>query len=121
MRIWLDGYLREASEGGISGATHALHYGTAVFEGIRSYAGEDGCYLFRLDDHIDRLFNSAKTLRLSVPYSRAEIASAIQQVLDVNSLTNAYIRPLVFVGEGAMGLDIATPHATNSIHVMILA
>jgi branched-chain amino acid aminotransferase len=121
MKIWLDGYLREASEGGVSGATHALHYGTAVFEGIRSYTGEDRCYLFRLDDHIDRLFNSAKTLRLSVPYSGAEIESAIQRVLDVNNLTNAYIRPLIFVGEGSMGLDIASSHARNSIHVMIMA
>ena len=121
MRIWLDGVLREACDSGISGATHALHYGTAVFEGIRSYASEDECYLFRLDDHIDRLFNSAKTLRLSIPYSKAEIESAIRQVLDVNNLTNAYIRPLTLVGEGSMGLDIVSSHARNSIHVMIMA
>jgi len=121
MMIWLDGSLHKECDIGISGATHALHYGTAVFEGIRSYAGEGECYLFRVDDHIDRLFNSAKTLRLTTPYSKVDIESAIIQVLDVNNLTNAYIRPLIFVGEGSMGLDIVSTHVRNSIHVMIMA
>lgn len=121
MKIWFDGKLQEASDTGISGMVHALHYGTGVFEGIRSYAGTQGTYLFRLKDHIDRLFESAKALRLSIPFSRSEIETAIQCLLDANHLTDAYIRPLVFVGQGSMSLDIASPSARNSIHTLIAA
>lgn len=121
MKIWLDGNLQEASENRISGMTHALHYRTGVFEGIRSYAGVEESYLFRLEDHVDRLFDSAKTLRMSVPFSKTEIESAVQQVLVVNNLSNAYVRPLIFVGEGSMSLDIASSRASNSIHTLVAA
>lgn len=84
--------------------SHALHYGTSVFEGIRAYSTARGSAIFRLKEHIDRFFQSASFLRMEVPYSREEIIEVIKSILKVNKLDSAYIRPLLFYSYGNLGL-----------------
>lgn len=120
MKIWFDGMLQDVRALPVSAMSHALHYGTGVFEGIRSYVGRDECFVFRLRDHIDRLLQSVETLGIAIPHERGELEEAVQEVLAANRLSDAYIRPLVFVGEGAMGLDIHA-HPPNRIHTLIAA
>ena len=85
--------------------SHALHYGSAVFEGMRAYACADGrSSVFRLNDHCARLVNSAKILRMEIPYTAGQIASACLETLKANKLGEGYIRPLSFVGHGEMGV-----------------
>ena len=85
--------------------THALHYGSAIFEGIRAYACADGSSaVFRLEDHCKRLLNSAKILRMEVPYNAEQLAKACVETLQANKLKEGYIRPLSFVGYGEMGV-----------------
>lgn len=121
MKIWLDGTLSDIGALPISSMAHALHYGTGVFEGIRSYsAGPTECFVFRLKDHVTRLLRSADTLGLTLSFSLNALQMAVLDVLAVNALKDAYIRPLVFVGEGAMGLDIHSG-PINRIHTLIAA
>jgi branched-chain amino acid aminotransferase len=84
--------------------THTLHYGLGVFEGIRCYKTEKGSAIFRLDEHVDRLFNSAHIFMIEIPFSRKEIRDAIIQTVKVNKMRECYIRPLVYIGYGAMGV-----------------
>jgi branched-chain amino acid aminotransferase len=85
--------------------THSLHYGLAVFEGVRAYHNSDsGTCIYRLEDHTKRLFNSAKILHLEVPFSQDEVNAAHKEVVSANNLKEAYIRPLVFLGSEGMGL-----------------
>ena len=84
--------------------THALHYGFGAFEGIRCYKGSKGSAIFRLNEHVDRLFESAHIMAITVPYSKKEVANAIIETVRVNRLESCYIRPLLFVGYGEMGL-----------------
>ena len=84
--------------------THTLHYGLGVFEGIRCYETRKGTAIFRLDEHIDRLFNSAHIFLIEIPYSKVEIRDAIIKTIQVNKIKECYIRPLVYIGYGAMGL-----------------
>jgi branched-chain amino acid aminotransferase len=84
--------------------THALHYGMGVFEGLRCYQGDDASYVFRLQEHTRRLFNSAKILRMTIPYTEEQINTATLETIRANDLTACYIRPLAFIGYGAMGL-----------------
>lgn len=102
--IWFDGELIPWREAKIHVLTHTLHYGLGVFEGIRAYQTDKGVAVFRLAEHIDRLFDSAKILRLSMPYSKAEILSASEEVIRQNKLQSAYIRPMAFLGSEGMGL-----------------
>ena len=81
-----------------------LHYGTGVFEGIRARECSDGTYIFRLSDHVNRLYNSAEAYNMEIPYSKEIITQAIKDSVHKNNLSSAYIRPLVFFGEGEMGL-----------------
>ncbi|MEK9134503.1 MAG: branched-chain amino acid transaminase [Pseudomonadota bacterium] len=120
MKVWLDGVLRDSAEAAIPCLAHTLHYGTGVFEGIRSYSGPQGCFIFRLRDHLERLVNSANTLGITVPYSIDEMEEAVQQLLRVNELRDSYIRPLVFIGEGSMSLDVRKPPG-NRVHTLIAA
>ena len=85
--------------------THTLHYGCGVFEGIRAYATDDGPAVFRLTDHIVRLFNSAKIFMIDVPFTVEEIIDAVKDTVRVNGLPECYIRPLVYLGYGEMGLN----------------
>lgn len=109
-KIWMDGRLVDWEEATVHVLTHGLHYGTGVFEGIRAYPTDDGPAIFRLADHVHRLFLSAKILFIDVPFSEAEVADAIRQVVAASGLASCYIRPLVFLGEGEMGLNpLAVP------------
>ena len=102
--IWTDGELVNWLDAQIHFLTSSLHYGTGVFEGIRAYETDAGTCIFRLEDHVRRLFNSAKILHLDIPYTEEEVSSAICEVVRENNLKEAYIRPLVFLGSEGMGL-----------------
>lgn len=104
-KIWFDGKLLPAKDAQVSVLTHALHYGTAVFEGIRAYQCPDGSSaVFRLNDHVKRLLNSAKIIGFSIPHSHEELCKAIVDTLKANKLAEGYIRPLSFVGAGNLGV-----------------
>ena len=104
-KIWYMGKFYDWSSANIHSMTHALHYGTSVFEGIRAYSTTKGPAVFRLEEHVDRLFYSASVLRMKVPYSKQEIIDAIKQVMRENQLDCAYIRPLLFYSYGNLGLN----------------
>jgi branched-chain amino acid aminotransferase len=104
-KIWLDGHWVGWDDARVHVLTHSLHYGLAVFEGIRCYrTADDRSAVFRLREHVQRLFRSAHIMQLDVPFSADEIERAILDTLRVNRLPEGYIRPLVFLGEGSMGL-----------------
>ena len=104
-QVWLNGEFVPWDEARVPILTHTLHYGLGVFEGIRCYECDDGSSaVFRLDEHLTRLYNSAKIVELEMPYPVEQIASAIKQTLRVNRLAEGYIRPIVYLGEGAMGI-----------------
>jgi len=105
-KIWMDGKLVPWNEANIHVLTHTLHYGLGVFEGIRCYNSmENGPAIFRLQEHVDRLFQSAVILGIGVPFSNKEIYDAIIQVVRENKLEECYIRPIVFLGDNKMGLN----------------
>ena len=101
--IWLDGEFVDWDSAQVSVMSHTLHYGTGVFEGIRARETKSGTAIFRLQDHVDRLFTSCEAYNLDIPYSKNEIFEAIIEIVRKNNLSSAYIRPLVFFGEGEMG------------------
>jgi branched-chain amino acid aminotransferase len=104
--IWFDGKLIPWDQAQVPLLTHTLHYGLGVFEGIRAYLCADGrTAIFRLPEHIRRLFDSAHVMQLEMPFSQAEIVAACGDILRANGQKEAYIRPLVFVGDGVMGLN----------------
>jgi branched-chain amino acid aminotransferase len=104
-KIWMDGELVDWHDAKIHILTHSLHYGCGVFEGIRAYATADGPGIFRLTDHIKRLFDSAKIFFLDIPFTLDEIIDATKQTVAVNNVEACYIRPLVYLGYGEMGLN----------------
>jgi len=116
-KIWMDGDLLEWSDAKIHVLTHTLHYGTGVFEGVRAYETSAGPAIFRLNDHTNRLFNSADLIGMSIPYSPDELNDAQANIVRENKLNNAYIRPMCFYGSEGMGL-----RADNlKVHVCIAA
>jgi branched-chain amino acid aminotransferase len=103
--IWLDGQFIPWDEARVHLLTHSLHYGLGVFEGIRAYHCSDGrTAIFRLPEHIRRLFDSAHVVQMDIPFSQAEVEAACCEILRVNQQKEAYLRPLAFIGEGVMGL-----------------
>jgi branched-chain amino acid aminotransferase len=109
-KIWLDGQLVDWDAANVHIMTHTLHYGLGVFEGIRCYAQHDGSSaVFRLPEHVRRLFDSAKIATLPMPYDRQQITDACLETVRANGLTECYLRPLVFLGDGAMGLGAINP------------
>ena len=104
-KIWMDGKLVDWEDAKIHVLTHALHYGSGVFEGIRAYETERGPGIFRLTDHIKRLFRSAHIYSFEIPFSLDQIVQATKETVRVNGLKSCYIRPLVFHGYGEMGLN----------------
>ncbi len=108
-KIWMDGKLVPWADAKVHVMVHSLHYGLAVFEGIRCYKGKGGSHIFRLDEHIDRLFDSAHIFQMDVPYKKAEIKKAVIQTVKANKLEECYVRPLVYIGYGAMGLYVSGP------------
>ena len=104
-KIWIDGEMVEWKEANIHVLSHVVHYGTSVFEGIRAYKNENGVGVFRLKEHVKRLFDSAKIYKIDIPYSREEIEEAIIETVRVNDLDGCYIRPIVFRGYGELGVN----------------
>jgi branched-chain amino acid aminotransferase len=108
-KIWHNGTIKPWAEATVHVMAHALHYGSSVFEGIRSYETPQGPAIFRLTDHVTRLFASARIYEIAMPYSPAEIATACREVLKANGLGRAYLRPVAFRGLGGFGLSADTP------------
>jgi branched-chain amino acid aminotransferase len=104
-KIWMDGKLVDWDAAQVHVLTHGLHYGYAVFEGIRSQETARGPAIFRLEEHIDRLVNSAKTYRMKLPFSKEEIMKACVDLVRANGVPEVYLRPIAFSGYGEMGLD----------------
>ena len=103
--LWWNGQMMAPEAAKVSLFTHTLHYGLGAFEGIRAYKTADGKRaIFRLQEHVDRLFDSCKIIELKIPYSRAEITQAIFDTVAQSGLPECYIRPLVFVGDGPLGV-----------------
>jgi branched-chain amino acid aminotransferase len=104
-KIWMDGELVDWDDARIHILTHTLHYGCGVFEGIRAYATAQGPAVFRLTDHVTRLFNSARIFMIDVPFTPEQLVAATKETVRVNGLDSCYIRPLVYLGYGEMGLN----------------
>ena len=116
--IWLDGKFIPLEEAQVHILTHTLHYGLGVFEGIRAYHCADGkTAIFRLPEHIRRLFDSAHVMQMVIPFSPKEIEGVCTEILRLNGQKEAYLRPLVFVGDGVMGLN----PAGNPIRVTVIS
>lgn len=103
-KIWMDGHFVNWKDANIHVLSHTLHYGLGIFEGIRCYKTNNGSAIFRLKDHVERLFDSAHIAQINIPYSQQDIQQAIIETVRVNKLNECYIRPLVFLGYGDMGL-----------------
>lgn len=114
LKIYISGKLYDKADAKISVYDHGLLYGDGVFEGIRSYSGN----VFRMTDHVDRLYDSAKAIHLIIPMSKAEMAEAINSTIKVNGLADAYVRLVVTRGAGSLGLD---PSRTSDPQVIIIA
>src|SRR3989441_8440194 len=109
-RIWLDGKLVPWEAAQVHVLTHTLHYGLGVFEGIRCYEGRDGrSAIFRLREHVGRLFGSAHVLDLPLPWRPDDIVAACVEVVRANHLRECYLRPIAFLGDGEMGLAARPP------------
>jgi branched-chain amino acid aminotransferase len=104
-KIWMNGELVDWADAKIHIATHGLHYGTGVFEGIRCYETERGPAIFRLTDHMKRLVESAKLLYMEIPYSVEELDTAVVDTVSANGLAECYIRPIAYVGYGELGVN----------------
>ena len=116
-KIWMDGKMVEWRDAKIHVLTHTLHYGCGAFEGIRAYNTVNGTAIFRLEEHTERLFNSAKILRMHIPFSQKEIMEVQRDVVRANNLESCYIRPLVWIGDKKLGVS---PKG-NTIHLMVAA
>ena len=104
-KIWFDGNMIDWKDANIHVLSHVVHYGTSVFEGIRAYKNENGVAVFRLKEHVQRLFDSAKIYKIDIPYTQEEIEEAILETVRVNDLDGCYIRPIVFRGYGELGVN----------------
>jgi branched-chain amino acid aminotransferase len=105
--IWMDGKLIPWDQATIHILTHSLHYGSAVFEGIRFYETDKGPAVFRLDEHLDRLYFSAESMYMKIPFSKEELRQAVLSTVRATGVKSGYIRPIVFYGYGKMGLGTA--------------
>lgn len=116
-KIWMDGKLVPWDQAQVHVLTHSLHYGLGIFEGIRCYKGEKGSAIFRLKEHIARLFASAHIVRMKLPYAPEQLEAAVVETVQANRLDACYIRPIAFIGAGEMGLYVKG----NPIQVVIAA
>ena len=115
-KIWMDGKFVDWDAAQVHVLAHTLHYGVGAFEGIRCYKTANGkSAIFRLREHVDRLFASAHIILLEIPFTPEQIRDAIRKTLVINHLAEGYIRPIVFIGEGEMGLFVRT----NPVRVAI--
>lgn len=115
--IWFDGKLTPWRDANIHVLTHSLHYGMAVFEGVRAYNTEQGTAIFRLAEHTKRLFNSAKIFQMKMPFTEEQITQAQLDVVRSNKLSSCYLRPIAFIGSEKLGVSAKG----NSVHVAIAA
>ncbi|MGC9162071.1 MAG: branched-chain amino acid transaminase [Thiomonas sp.] len=116
-KIWMDGQLVEWRDAKIHVLTHTLHYGCGAFEGVRAYKTERGTAIFRLREHTERLFNSAKILRMQIPFTLEQAMQAQIDVVKANGFDSCYIRPLTWIGDKKLGVS---PRG-NTIHLMVAA
>lgn len=107
-KIWFNGELVNWDDARIHVLSHVVHYGSSVFEGMRCYETKKGAACFRLENHVNRIFDSAKIYRMPIPYSKEEIANAILETIRANNLKSCYIRPIAFRGYGSLGVDPTT-------------
>ena len=114
-KIWMNGKLVPFKDAKVHVLTHALHYSTSIFEGIRCYNTPNGSAVFRLPEHVERLFKSAKLYSMKMQYTKKEISDAILKTVKVSGLKEAYIRPLAYYGYGTMGLTPTTNKVDMSI------
>ena len=115
--IWMDGQMVDWRDAKIHVLTHTLHYGCGAFEGVRAYNTVNGTAIFRLQEHTQRLFNSAKILRMAIPFTPEQVNEAQKEVVRANQLKSCYLRPLVWIGSEKLGVS---PKG-NRIHVMVAA
>jgi branched-chain amino acid aminotransferase len=116
-KIWMDGQLVDWRDAKIHVLTHTLHYGCGAFEGVRAYKTAAGTQIFRLREHSERLFNSAKILRMKIPFTLEQVMDAQREVVRANQLESCYLRPLVWIGDQRLGVS---PKG-NTIHLMVAA
>ena len=115
--IWMDGQMVDWRDAKIHVLSHTLHYGCGAFEGVRAYNTANGTAIFRLREHTERLFNSAKILRMKIPFTLEEVMQAQLEVIRANKLESCYLRPLTWIGSEKLGVS---PKG-NKIHLMIAA
>ncbi len=116
-KIWMDGQLVDWRDAKIHVLTHTLHYGCGAFEGVRAYDTVNGTAIFRLREHTERLFNSAKILRMKIPFTIEQVEEAQKTVVRENNLASGYLRPLTWVGSEKLGVSAKN----NTIHLMVAA
>ncbi|MDQ0588699.1 branched-chain amino acid transaminase [Variovorax paradoxus] len=116
-KIWMDGELVDWRDAKIHVLSHTLHYGCGAFEGVRAYKTPEGTAIFRLAEHTERLFNSAKILRMKIPFTQEQLNEAQKQVVRENKLESCYLRPLIWIGSEKLGVS---PKG-NRIHAMVAA
>ena len=117
-KIWMDGQMVDWRDAKIHVLSHTLHYGCGAFEGVRAYQGDNGrTAIFRLQEHTTRLFNSAKILRMVIPFSKEQVNAAQIAVIRENKLQSGYLRPLTWVGDRKLGVSTKG----NDIHLMVAA
>ncbi|CAL62733.1 Branched-chain-amino-acid aminotransferase (BCAT) [Herminiimonas arsenicoxydans] len=116
-KIWKDGRLIDWRDATVHVLTHSLHYGMAVFEGVRAYRTPQGTAIFRLREHTERLFNSAKIFQMTIPFDQETVMQAQLQVVRENRLESCYLRPLVWIGDEKLGVSAQG----NTIHIAIAA
>lgn len=115
--IWMDGRLLDWRDAQVHVLTHTLHYGCGAFEGVRAYQTDKGPAIFRLQEHTRRLFNSAKILRMDIPFTQEQLNEAQKEVVRANHLQGCYIRPLVWLGSEKLGIN----PVGNQVHAMVAA
>ena len=116
-KIWMDGQMVDWRDAKIHVLSHTRHYGCGAFEGVRAYNTADGTAIFRLREHTERLFNSAKILRMKIPFTPAQVEQAQKDVVRANNLESCYLRPLTWIGDKKLGVS---PRG-NTIHLMVAA
>ena len=116
-KIWMDGQMVDWRDAKIHVLSHTLHYGCGAFEGVRAYNTAQGTAIFRLQEHTERLFNSAKILRMKIPFTPEQVMQAQLDVVRENRLESCYLRPLVWIGDQKLGVS---PKG-NTIHLMVAA
>ena len=116
-KIWMNGELVDWADATIHVGTHALHYGSGVFEGIRAYETPTGTAVFRLTDHLERLRASARLLQMELPYSVEDLRRASHELIAANGRPECYLRPLAFYGYGELGV----PPGSNPVDVCIMS